>query len=158
MLSNLSSSSQDYLEAILDLSEGNDGVRVTDIANKLKIRKASVSQAVNNLLEEGLVVREKYGPVFLTEKGYKYAERVRIKHSLLKYFFEKILGTGSEIAENDACLIEHSLSPETFTLFANFLFEKGYLTDFCQKDKLREIISEDHKESFKELTFLKNEI
>lgn len=158
MLYDLSSSSQDYLEAILDLSEGNQGVRVTDIAKKLNISKASVSQAVNNLLDEDLVEREKYGPIYLTDKGYKLAERVRIKHNLLRYFFEEIIGASPEVAENDACLIEHSLSQETFILFADFLYKKGYLQEFLEKDKLREIISEDSKDSSKELTFLKNEI
>jgi len=80
----LSSSSQDYLEAILELSDENKGVRVTDIANKLSIKKASVTQAINILSEDGLVLKERYGPVFLTEKGLEEAERVKIKHYLLK--------------------------------------------------------------------------
>lgn len=144
----LSSSSQDYLEAILELSVENQGVRVTDIANKLNIKKASVTQAINILSEEGLVLRERYGPVFLTTKGFEEAERVKIKHSLLKYFFEKILGVEKEIAENDACLIEHSLSEETFLYFAEFLNKEGHLSEFPKKNKLKDIIFKDYGEKF----------
>jgi DtxR family Mn-dependent transcriptional regulator len=144
----LSSSSQDYLEAILELSTENKGVRVTDIANKLNIKKASVTQAINILSEEGLVLRERYGPVFLTIKGFEEAERVKIKHSLLKYFFEKILGVEKEIAEKDACLIEHSLSEETFLYFAEFLNKEGHLSEFPKKKKLKDIIFKDYGEKF----------
>ena len=144
----LSSSSQDYLEAILELSTENKGVRVTDIANKLNIKKASVTQAINILSEEGLVLRERYGPVFLTTKGFEEAEREKIKHSLLKYFFEKILGVEKEIAEKDACLIEHSLSEETFLYFAEFLNKEGHLSEFPKKKKLKDIIFKDYGEKF----------
>ena len=153
----LSSSSQDYLEAILELSDENKGVRVTDIANKLNIKKASVTQAINILSEDGLVLKERYGPVFLTEKGAEEAERVKIKHSLLKYFFEKILGVNKETAENDACLIEHSLSEETFLYFAEFLNKEGYLEKFPKKDKLKEIICEDYRGKYDCLSLCLNE-
>lgn len=152
MIKRISSSSQDYLEAILELSQDNSGVRVTDIANKLNIRKASVTQAINILLEEGLVLNERYGPVFLTSKGIEEAERVKIKHSLLKHFFEKILGVNGQIAENDACLIEHSLSEETFIYFADFLNKEGYLEDFSKKDKLKKIICEDYNANYGDLS------
>ncbi len=148
----LSSSSQDYLEAILELSDENKGVRVTDIANKLSIKKASVTQAINILSEDGLVLKERYGPVFLTEKGLEEAERVKIKHYLLKYFFEKILGVNEKTAENDACLIEHSLSEETFLFFAEFMNKEGHLENFPRKSKLKEIICEDYKEKYEELS------
>jgi DtxR family Mn-dependent transcriptional regulator len=155
MEKNLSSSSQDYLEAILELSTENQGVRVTDIANILNIKKASVTQAINILSQEGLVIRERYGPVFLTEKGFEEAERVKIKHSLLKYFFEKVLGVKKEIAENDACLIEHSLSEETFLFFAEFLNKEGHLDEFPKKSKLKEIICEDYRERYDGLSLCK---
>ncbi len=138
----LSSSSQDYLEAILELSTENSGVRVTDIANKLNIKKASVTQAINILSEEGLVLRERYGPVYLTSKGLEEAERVKIKHYLLKYFFENILGVNKDTAENDACLIEHALSEETFIYFAEYLNKSGHLEEFSKKNKLKEIYAE----------------
>lgn len=148
----ISSSSQDYLEAILELSPDNIGVRVTDVAIKLNIKKASVTQAINVLAEEGLVLKEKYGPVFLTSKGIDEAERVKIKHSLLKHFFEKVLGVNSAVAENDACLIEHSLSEETFLFFSEFLNKEGYLSNFSKKEKLEEIICEDYKGKYKDLS------
>ena len=152
MSTNISSSSQDYLEAILELSEGNEGVRVTDIANKLGIKKASVTQAINILAEEDLVSKERYGPIYLTEKGEKEAERVKIMHSLLKYFFEKILGVPAEPADNDACRIEHSLSRDTFLLFAEFLNKQGLLKEYGNFSKLQRILCDDQERDLEDMT------
>ena len=57
----LSASMQDYLEAILELEESEDTVRVTDIANKLQIAKASVNQTINKFKKKGLVRQQIYG-------------------------------------------------------------------------------------------------
>ncbi len=149
----ISSSSQDYLEAILELSYDNNAVRVTDIANKMNIKKASVTQAITILAEEGLVTSERYGPIYLTEAGLEEAEKVKIKHSLLTYFFETVLGVSKEIAEHDACLVEHSLSDETFLKFSNFLNEKELLDHFEKKDKLINIVCKDCKKIEKDGSF-----
>ena len=66
---------QDYLEAILELEERGESVRVTDIANKLQIAKASVNQTINKFKKKGLVRQEMYGPVELTQEGRSLAER-----------------------------------------------------------------------------------
>src|SRR5690606_29782446 len=94
---------QDYLEAILNLSEYNKKVRITDIATELDVAKSSVHQAVTQLDKAGLVVHERYGPLELTDKGKEEALKVRDKHEILVKFFTKVLEVDNETAHNDAC-------------------------------------------------------
>ena len=124
--SNLASPAmQDYLEVILDLTETQGRVRVTDIAVKLNIAKASVSQAIDNLIDLELVEQERYGPINLTLKGEEQARKVRRRHRVIKSFLIDVLGVGQGIAEKDACLIEHAISPTTMEKLCKFLESKG---------------------------------
>lgn len=132
----LSSSMQDYLEAILELAERESSVRITDIANKLNIAKSSVNQTVCKLKDMGLVRQQAYGPVELTEEGKKYANKIMQRHIKLKQFLIKTLGVDPEIAEKDACLMEHAVSSQTMDRLTGFLCRNGYMTDECNtKDK-----------------------
>lgn len=120
----LSSSIEDYLEAILALSEidpQDQSVRVTDIAERLQIAKPSVTAALNVLKEKGLVTQERYGKVFLTPEGRKRALVVQRRHRVLRKFLVDVLGVGEKVAENDACLMEHAVSPETMEKLIEFL-------------------------------------
>lgn len=116
-----SSSLQDYLEAILDISEKENVVRVTDIASKLNIAKASVTQTICTLKDQGLVVQERYGPVELTSRGREWALKVRYRHLVLRKFLIDVLGVDPGIAEKDACLMEHVVSPQTMEKLVDFL-------------------------------------
>lgn len=126
----VTSSLQDYLEVILSLSEEDENVRVTDIASSLNIAKASVSQALSTLKKEGLITQSRYGPVQLTEKGKEYAHQVRRRHEVIRFFLMEVLGVSPEIAERDACLLEHELSPQTFACLLTFLEERSLTPDF----------------------------
>ena len=66
---------QDYLEAILELEESEDTVRVTDIANKLQIAKASVNQTMNKFKNKVVLSQQIYGPVELTRKDAIWLKR-----------------------------------------------------------------------------------
>jgi len=116
---------EDYLEVILELSEREDVVRVTDIAGKLNIAKASVAQALNSLKEAGLVTQDKYGPVWLTPKGKLYATEVRRRHRALVSFLTNVLGVDPRIAEVDACRMEHVISAQTMERLVAFLEATG---------------------------------
>lgn len=112
---------ENYLEAILDVAEKSGVVRVTDVAAKLNIAKASVTQAISNLKELGLVTQYRYGPIELTRAGKKMAVKVQHRHRTLKKFLVEILGVDQNIAERDACLIEHVVSPQTMEKLIEFL-------------------------------------
>jgi len=117
----VTSSMQDYLETMLTLSEMSGEIRVTDIAGKLNIAKASVSQAIANLKDHGLVKQDKYGPVELTVRGKEIALEVRMRHRQLKAFLVEVLGVDQKIAENDACLMEHVVSAHTMNRLMEYL-------------------------------------
>jgi len=118
---NISNSLEDYLEAILVLSEVNDSVRITDLAQAMGIAKPSATEAAKSLAELGLLKHERYGPVELTSLGRKQAVEVRRRHRLIKKFLTEILGVSPVIAEKDACLMEHVVSPDTITRLVAFL-------------------------------------
>jgi DtxR family transcriptional regulator, Mn-dependent transcriptional regulator len=120
----VTSSLQDYLETILTLVEEKKVARVTDIATRMQIAKPSVIQALALLKERGLIVQDRYGPVELTEEGYKFAVRILHKHNVLYGFLTQVLGVSPEAAEKDACLMEHDLSSETFERLLLYLSEQ----------------------------------
>lgn len=125
-LKKLSASMQDYLEAILELEESGEAVRVTDIANKLQIAKASVNQTLSKFKKQGLVRQEMYGPVELTNEGRHMAEKVRQIHRQIKRFLIEVLQVDPNIAEEDACRMEHAVSAHTMERLTEFLSRYGY--------------------------------
>ena len=106
-------SSEDYLEAILMIREKKGNCRSVDVATHLGFSKPSVSVAVSKLVDSGCVERREDGQLLLTEKGMTIARNTLDKHHLLTELF-CALGVTAETAEHDACLIEHSLSEETY--------------------------------------------
>ncbi|MGB9498902.1 MAG: metal-dependent transcriptional regulator [Dissulfuribacterales bacterium] len=118
---NLTSNMEDYLEAIMTLQEEQKVARVRDIARQLKVKMPSVTGAVRNLAEKGLVNYERYSFVTLTEKGRKIAKEIISRHQLLYDFLTRVLLVDMEIAELDACRIEHAISPQTATKLKEFL-------------------------------------
>jgi DtxR family Mn-dependent transcriptional regulator len=124
LVNTLTPATQDYLEVILQLSNGDKSVRITDIAKSLNIAKASATQAIDTLIDEGLVLKEKYGPVTFTEKGKREAMKVKKTHKIIREFLMKVLQVEAEIADQDACLMEHVISPQTIAGMVAFL-EKG---------------------------------
>lgn len=117
----ISASLQDYLEAISILTEQYGKARITDIAGFLGVAKASVVQAIQALKRNGLVVQERYGLVELTPEGARLAIKVRDRHLLFRRFLVDVLGVSLEVAERDACAMEHVVSLETVGKLAHFL-------------------------------------
>ena len=88
-------------------------VRAVDIANEMDFKKSSVSVAMKNLREKGHLTVTDAGYIYLTESGQTIAEMIYERHNVLtKYLTD--LGVPKEIAEEDACKIEHDISPESF--------------------------------------------
>jgi DtxR family Mn-dependent transcriptional regulator len=112
---------QDYLKAMLFLSESVHEIRVTDIAAKLNIAKATVAQEINHLKKHGLVTQERYGAIELTASGKEIAREVRWKHGQLKHFLIDVLDVNPKIAETDACLMEHVVSQHTMNRLMEYL-------------------------------------
>ena len=106
-------SAEDYLEQILMLQEKKGVVRSIDIANSMGYSKPSISIAMKHLRENGYVTMNEDNYISLTEKGREIASRIYNRHLTLTQLLVK-LGVPQEIAEKDACKIEHDLSPESY--------------------------------------------
>ena len=115
-------SSENYLETILMLSEKLPVVRSVDIANELGFKKSSVSIAMKNLREKEHIIVSDAGFITLTESGRHIAEMIYERHKLLSECLVK-LGVPEEIASEDACRVEHIISPETFDAIKKFYNE-----------------------------------
>lgn len=119
----LSPTMENYLEMIIRLSKRGKVVRVNSLAKELKVKMPSVSEALNLLKDDGLVTHEKYGYIELTEKGSKIAEEIFSRHKVLFAFLTKILGIDPVTADEDACKMEHVVSPVTFSKLISFVRE-----------------------------------
>lgn len=117
-------SMEDYLEAIAKLGEGRKAVRVKQLSEMLRVKMPSVTSALKKLSEQELVEHERYGHIKLTPEGDKVARDVIYRHEALTRFFAQALGISQETAEEDACRIEHVISPlsmERLTKFVEFI-------------------------------------
>ncbi len=109
----INESAENYLETILMLSKTRPVVRSVDIATELGFKKSSVSVAMKNLRENNHITVTSEGYIYLTESGKAIAEMIYERHELLSSWLES-LGVDKEIASEDACRIEHVISPESF--------------------------------------------
>ena len=113
-------SAEDYLESILMLHERHGQVRSIDIVNQLGFSKPSVSIAMKKLRENGYITMAEDGLITLTDSGREIASRVYRRHRVITELFV-LLGVGREQAAEDACRVEHDLSPETFARILDFV-------------------------------------
>jgi len=110
---NIHKSAEDYLEMILMLSEEKTYVRSIDIASALGVTKPSVSYAMKQLRENGYITMDAENYISLTEDGLAIAQNMFSRHKAITRFLIQI-GVDETIAREDACKIEHDISPETF--------------------------------------------
>lgn len=106
-------SAENYLETILVLKGRKGEVRSIDIANEMNFSRPSVSHAMKQFRENGLIVMDENGYIELTDNGKEIAERIYERHTLLSEFLME-LGVEETTAKEDACRMEHAISEESF--------------------------------------------
>jgi len=111
---------EDYLEAIWNLQNKKGYVKAKDIADKLEVSRPSVSEMIKKLSENSYILYEKYGGIVFTAKGKKLAQEIKNRHTLLVEFL-KIVGVDEQNAQQDACKLEHDISPKTITCLLEFV-------------------------------------
>ncbi len=109
---------EEYLEAMYLLRRSKGAVRLKDIADMLNIRAPTAVEALERLAEKGLIIYEKRGVLDLTPAGEDVAREIYSRHQELKEFFQEILSLPEEVAEEEACRIEHHIRPETLERMA----------------------------------------
>ena len=112
-------SAENYLETILVLNQRNGYARAIDIAAELSFSKPSVSIAMKNLRENGYVEVDDAGRIALTDAGREIAQRIYERHTFLTDWLSA-LGVDPKIAAEDACRMEHVISPESFAAIRTF--------------------------------------
>ena len=120
MKKRLSESMEDYLEIIYRLEEKKGFARTSDISSFFGHKPSSVTGMLQKLDEQALVNYEKYRGVTLTAKGKQLAKDVSRRHETLVSFL-KVLGIDKEIAEEDACRIEHAVHKDTIERLRKFV-------------------------------------
>ena len=113
-------SAENYLETILVLKERKGLVRSIDIANELEFSKPSVSVAMKNLRTNGYIDVDKDGFITLLDKGREIAEKIYERHTLISGWLTAMC-VSPEVAAEDACRIEHVISPESFAAIKSHL-------------------------------------
>lgn len=115
---------EDYVELIADFVETEGEARQVDIARRLGVAQPTVAKMLNRLAEDGLISRQRYRSIFLTDAGKRLAEESRRRHELVEAFLLAI-GVSDEVARTDAEGIEHHVSAETLEAFRRFLQERN---------------------------------
>ena len=118
---NLTSTQEDYLEAILELTEKRVVARNMELSSKLGVRRATVTRALKLLTQKGLVNHEMNGYVTLTDEGKAIAQDILARHELFRHFFRDILNLEDDEADEIACRIEHTVSGNALKKFRLFI-------------------------------------
>ena len=103
----------DYLEAILMITQERGHCRSINIAESLDVTKPSVSVAIGKLVEAGLVTMDEEKMIHFTEEGLALAELTLAKHNYLRQMLMNA-GIDAETAEKEACAMEHGISEDSF--------------------------------------------
>lgn len=128
----LTMANEDYLESIYRIMSetgASEGVRSVDVAEQLGVSKASVNKALATLKEAGYVDQNRYGRVQLTDEGAVYASHVWRCHRMLRSFLERDLGVDADVADEEACKMEHALSYDTQRRWLDYLQRQGITVD-----------------------------
>ncbi|MCK5737469.1 MAG: metal-dependent transcriptional regulator [Spirochaetaceae bacterium] len=121
MSTNLTEALEDYLEAIYDIIDDKGGVRVKGISERLNVKNSSVTAALKSLRDSGFVNYEPYGVISLTEPGFIEARRLSETHQVFRRFFVNILGVDKDAANETACRMEHTMSPDVMARLLQFM-------------------------------------
>jgi len=116
----LSKTAEDYLEVMYVLEKTYGRIRIKDIADRLGVKPSSVIEYLKRLDSEGLVSYKPGSRAKLTDKGKRLAEKIYKRHVIIKEFLV-LLGVPEDIADKDACYIEHGIHPITLEKVIEFI-------------------------------------
>ncbi len=101
-----------YLLAIAGLARRRPP-RAADVARYLGVSRAAASLQLRSLQEHGLVAAGEQGHLSLTAAGLDLVSRIASKRKILQVFLAEVLDVPEDVAELDACKVEHLLSEES---------------------------------------------
>jgi len=101
---------EEYLEAVYKLQERSGAAKTTELAKQLKVALGTITNTVESMERQGLVVHQPYKGVKLTGKGQKIALDVIRRHRLSERLLVDILRVEWSKAHDAACKLEHAFS------------------------------------------------
>jgi DtxR family transcriptional regulator, Mn-dependent transcriptional regulator len=116
----LSPSVGDYLKAVWELA-GTDAASTKQIADRLSVAPASVTNMLGRLRERGLVEYEPYHGALLSRRGREEALRLVRRHRLIETLLLEHLGYSWQEVHEEAERLEHAVSDAFTERLAEFL-------------------------------------
>ncbi len=118
----LHESGEDYLEALYLLQRKSPEVRSVNLAEFLGYTKPSITHMIKILTDAGMVRKSDKGILTLTDKGMELARMTYEKHC---FFYKMLINAGidEQLAQKEACKLEHNLSMDSYQKLKN-MFEK----------------------------------
>ncbi len=110
-----------YLETILVLKLRKGTVHSVDVAKALNFSKPSVSRAMKILRDDNFITMQQNGEIDLTPAGLRKAEQIYGRHIILTQFLRDFIGVDDEMAEENACRMEHILNQEVVDKIVQFM-------------------------------------
>lgn len=129
----LTARGEDYLKTIYKLLKERKVVRVKDLSLIMDVKAPTVVGILGSLKGRGYVQQEPYGYLTLTEEGNALAERLVEKEVSIRDFLSEVLGLDEAEAENNACAMEHYISPTCLERFLAFI----RFVDLCERGRPR---------------------
>lgn len=109
-----------YLETILLLKRKTANVHAVNVAEELGYSKPSVSRGMGLLVDKGYITIGSSGEINFTAEGKEKAEGIYERHTVITQLLEHT-GASREMAEENACRIEHVITPELFDVLKKFV-------------------------------------
>jgi len=106
----VSSTIEEYLEAIYRLQERDGAAKTTELAKELKLALGTITNTIESMEKQALVEHRPYKGVKLTPKGRKIALDVVRRHRLSERLLVDILRMEWSKAHDAACKLEHAFA------------------------------------------------
>lgn len=117
----MTDSLEEYLYTIYVLLKKSGIARVTDIANKMEVTKASTNNALNILKNQGLINYERYKEITITTNGLARAKYIERRHELFRKFLKDIIKTDEKLVEEETEKLAHCISCHTAAKLESFI-------------------------------------
>ena len=109
-----------YLRVIYELECEKGPARVSEIAEKMRVKAPSVTAALRKLNDLELVIYRRYEKVSTNKKGRDVVENLQTCHGIIKEFFV-LVGIDEETADKDAHEMNHVVGTRTIRKLREFV-------------------------------------
>ena len=131
----ISKALEEYIKTMHVLQVQKGEIRVTDIAEKMKCSKASVTKSLNLLKEKGLVEYEAYGKITLSKEAEEIAQKKLEAYDIVYLFFNQMLEMPEDEARQEAEKVKSVISDDILNRLVKYLHKELGLTNLdCNYD------------------------